>query len=80
MLCGVTLGWSTLLFVYLPAIYFAAAVGIWLFYVQHQFEDTYWQSNEAWSYADAALKGSSYLKLPSVLQFVESNQNAECAI
>ena len=51
----------------------AGAAGVWLFYVQHQFEDTYWQSNEAWSYADAALKGSSYLNLPRVLQFFTGN-------
>jgi omega-6 fatty acid desaturase (delta-12 desaturase) len=44
-----------------------------LFYVQHQFEDTYWQSNEGWNYADAALQGSSYLKLPKVLQFFTGN-------
>ena len=47
--------------------------GVWLFYVQHQFEDTYWQSNEGWSYAEAALRGSSYLKLPKVLQFFTGN-------
>ena len=46
---------------------------MWLFYVQHQFEDTYWQSGESWSYADAALRGSSYLKLPRVLQFFTGN-------
>src|SRR5205823_19242 len=49
------------------------AVGIWLFYVQHQFEDAYWQSGENWSYDDAALSGSSYLKLPKVLQFFTGN-------
>jgi omega-6 fatty acid desaturase (delta-12 desaturase) len=42
---------------------------VWLFYVQHQFEDTYWEATGDWSYADAALRGSSYLKLPKVLQF-----------
>jgi omega-6 fatty acid desaturase (delta-12 desaturase) len=47
----------------------AGSAGIWLFYVQHQFEDTYWQSSGEWSYADAALRGSSHLKLPRVLQF-----------
>ena len=46
---------------------------MWLFYVQHQFEDTYWQSSDGWSYADAALRGSSYLKLPKVLQFFTGN-------
>ena len=51
----------------------AGAAGVWLFYVQHQFEDTYWQSTGDWSYAEAALRGSSYLKLPRVLQFFSGN-------
>jgi acyl-lipid omega-6 desaturase (Delta-12 desaturase) len=56
-----------------PIAFVAGSVGVWLFYVQHQFEDTYWQSAEGWSYADAALRGSSYLKLPKVLQFFTGN-------
>jgi omega-6 fatty acid desaturase (delta-12 desaturase) len=67
------LGWREFLLVQAPPALLAGATGIWLFYVQHQFEDTYWQSNEAWSYADAALKGSSHLKLPRVLQFFTGN-------
>jgi len=51
----------------------AGSVGIWLFYVQHQFEDTYWQRRGEWNYADAALRGSSYLKLPPVLRFFTGN-------
>jgi omega-6 fatty acid desaturase (delta-12 desaturase) len=56
----------------LPA-YLAGMAGVWLFYVQHQFEDVYWETGERWSYADAALEGSSYLKLPKVLQFFTGN-------
>ena len=56
-----------------PTVMLAGSAGIWLFYVQHQFEDAYWQSSEDWSYADAALRGSSYLKLPAVLQFFSGN-------
>ncbi|HVS85886.1 MAG TPA: fatty acid desaturase [Gaiellaceae bacterium] len=67
------IGWTGLLLVQAPALLVTGSVGIWLFYVQHQFEDTYWQSGEAWSYADAALKGSSYLKLPKLLQFLTGN-------
>ena len=52
-----------------PLMMFAGTLGVWMFYVQHQFEDVYWESSEAWSYAAAALQGSSYLKLPKVLQF-----------
>jgi len=46
---------------------------VWLFYVQHQFEHTYWQASPDWSYQDAALLGSSYLRLPKVLQFFTGN-------
>ena len=67
------IGWREYLLVQAPTLLLAGAAGIWLFYVQHQFEDTYWQASEDWSYADAALRGSSYLKLPKVLQFFSGN-------
>jgi omega-6 fatty acid desaturase (delta-12 desaturase) len=67
------IGWLDLLVVQGPTIMLAGAVGIWLFYVQHQFEGAYWEATGAWSYADAALRGSSYLKLPKVLQFFSGN-------
>jgi omega-6 fatty acid desaturase (delta-12 desaturase) len=57
----------------LPAAILAGTAGVLLFYVQHQFEDVYWESGETWSYDDAALKGSSYLQLPKVLQFFTGN-------
>jgi omega-6 fatty acid desaturase (delta-12 desaturase) len=67
------IGWADYLLVQLPTVVLAGAAGIWLFYVQHQFEDTYWQSSDDWSYAEAALRGSSYLKLPKILQFFTGN-------
>jgi omega-6 fatty acid desaturase (delta-12 desaturase) len=67
------IGWRAFLIVWAPAALLAGSIGIWLFYVQHQFEDAYWQNRENWSYADAALCGSSYLKLPVVLQFFTGN-------
>ncbi len=67
------IGWRDYLLVQAPTVMLSGSVGVWLFYVQHQFEDTYWQSGEQWSYADAALRGSSYLKLPRVLQFFTGN-------
>ncbi|MBV8953880.1 MAG: fatty acid desaturase [Solirubrobacterales bacterium] len=67
------MGWKHFLVVWAPAALLAGSVGIWLFYVQHQFEDAYWQSGQDWSYADAALQGSSYLKLPKLLQFFTGN-------
>jgi omega-6 fatty acid desaturase (delta-12 desaturase) len=67
------IGWRAYLLVCGPAALLAGSIGIWLFYVQHQFEDAYWESGESWSYADAALRGSSYLKLPQPLQFCTGN-------
>lgn len=67
------IGWRDFLIVWAPSALLAGSVGIWLFYVQHQFEDAYWQSGDEWNYADAALRGSSHLKLPRVLQFFTGN-------
>jgi acyl-lipid omega-6 desaturase (Delta-12 desaturase) len=67
------IGWRDYLLLQAPTVLLAGAAGIWLFYVQHQFEDAYWESGEGWSYADAALRGSSYLKLPKLLQFFSGN-------
>jgi omega-6 fatty acid desaturase (delta-12 desaturase) len=69
----VLLGWEAVLLVQLPAALLAGAAGVWLFYVQHQFEDVYWERNGEWSYQDSALRGSSYLKLPKLLQFFTGN-------
>ena len=51
----------------------AGSIGVWLFYVQHQFEDVYWERGEGWDYAAAALQGSSFYKLPKVLQWFSGN-------
>ena len=67
------IGWRDFVIVWAPAALLAGSVGIWLFYVQHQFEDAYWQNGVNWSYADAAMRGSSYLKLPKLLQFFTGN-------
>jgi len=67
------IGWRDFVIVWAPAALLAGSVGIWLFYVQHQFEDAYWQNGADWSYADAAMRGSSYLKLPKLLQFFTGN-------
>jgi omega-6 fatty acid desaturase (delta-12 desaturase) len=67
------IGWQAFLLVEVPLVVIAGAAGLWLFYVQHQFEDVYWKRNEEWSYADAALRGSSYLRLPKILQFFSGN-------
>ena len=68
LLC-VAIGWRDYLLVCGPPALLAGSIGIWLFYVQHQFEDAYWESGEDWNYRDAALRGSSYLKLSAPLRF-----------
>jgi omega-6 fatty acid desaturase (delta-12 desaturase) len=67
------IGWQAFLLVEVPFVFLAGGAGIWLFYVQHQFEHTYWDRAPAWSYEASALKGSSYLKLPKILQFFTGN-------
>jgi omega-6 fatty acid desaturase (delta-12 desaturase) len=71
-LCAL-MGWKEFLLVQSPMIFLAGGAGVWLFYVQHQFEDVYWENTDSWSYAEAALQGSSYLKLPKLLQFFTGN-------
>jgi acyl-lipid omega-6 desaturase (Delta-12 desaturase) len=66
-------GIPTFLLVQIVPAYLAGMAGVWLFYVQHQFEDVYWEHSDRWDYTDAALEGSSYLKLPRVLQFFTGN-------
>jgi len=72
LLCWL-MGWREFLLIQGPTALLAGSTGVWLFYVQHQFEDTYWQSTGDWSYGEAALRGSSYLKLPKLLQFFTGN-------
>lgn len=67
------IGLEALVLVYLPVFYLAAVGGIWLFYVQHQFEETYWEEHAAWDYETAALYGSSYYRLPWVLEWISGS-------
>lgn len=71
-LCWV-FGWKTYLLLQLGAVTVAACAGVWLFYVQHQFDDVYWEKGEEWDYEKAALEGSSYYQLPRVLQWFSGN-------
>ncbi len=66
-------GFWTYLLLQLVAWMVAGASGIWLFYVQHQFEDAYWERDDRWDYTAAALQGSSYYKLPRLLQWLSGN-------
>src|SRR3954464_13467997 len=67
------IGFEALFAIQFPCIMLAGSAGVFLFYVQHQFEGVYFQTAEKWTYADAALKGASHLKLPKVLQFFTGN-------
>ena len=66
-------GVPVLVFVYLPMVLLAASAGMWLFYVQHQFEDTSWNSETDWTVQDAAFHGSSHYDLPPVLRWITAN-------
>ncbi len=70
---GLTIGFKNLFLIWLPVQTISGAIGVWLFYVQHQYENTYWQRGDEWDYGTAALMGSSYYKLPRVLQWFSGN-------
>ena len=67
------MGVGAVIAVFLPVIIIAAGVGGWLFYVQHQFEDAYWRRTEDWDFQTSALSGSSYYKMPPILQWFTGN-------
>ena len=64
---------QTVLILWLPVALIASSAGTWLFYVQHQFEDTYWEHKPEWDYTLAAMAGSSYYELPKILQWFTGN-------
>ncbi|HET7059311.1 MAG TPA: fatty acid desaturase, partial [Nitrospiraceae bacterium] len=67
------IGADLFLLVQLPITLLAASIGVWLFYVQHQFEDTFWAHDEGWDFCEAGLHGSSHYDLPSVLRWFTAN-------
>ena len=68
-----TIGWQSVLLVHLPVFLLAGAAGVWLFYVQHQFEGAYWTGSEGWSVERSAVEGSSYYDLPAILHWFSGN-------
>jgi acyl-lipid omega-6 desaturase (Delta-12 desaturase) len=66
-------GLGPFLLMQLPITVLAGSIGVWLFYVQHQFEHTYWSPDKVWSFHEAALHGSSYYHLPGVLRWFTAN-------
>ena len=67
------IGFKAYVLIQLPVIWISAAMGVWLFYVQHQFEDVYWERAREWEFVKAGLEGSSFYKLPKVLQWFSGN-------
>jgi len=70
---SMTIGIKSYLLIQLPVMMITGTVGLWLFYVQHQFEGVYWKRREHWGFAEAALHGSSFYKLPRILQWFSGN-------
>jgi len=70
---AMVIGIQSVLLVYLPVAYLAAGAGVYLFFVQHQFDSAYWERHADWDYASAAVMGCSHLRLPKVLQWFTGN-------
>lgn len=70
VLMVLTVGGRAFILAYLPVILLAASAGMWLFYVQHQFEQAYWATGPDWDFHEAALRGSSFYDLPAVLHWL----------
>jgi omega-6 fatty acid desaturase (delta-12 desaturase) len=73
ILFGLTVGFKAFILVQLPILALGTSAGVWLFYIQHQFEGVYWERSDRWDFLQAALEGSSYYKLPKVLQWFTGN-------
>lgn len=73
LLLGFTIGWKELVLVELPVAMLGTAVGVWMFYVQHQFEGVYWRRAGEWNYLESAMMGASYYRLPRLLQWFTGN-------
>jgi acyl-lipid omega-6 desaturase (Delta-12 desaturase) len=66
-------GWQAFLLIQLPIMFIACSAGVWLFYVQHNFDGTYWERHEKWEFFKAGLNGSSFYKLPGILNWFTGN-------
>jgi acyl-lipid omega-6 desaturase (Delta-12 desaturase) len=72
-LMSLLIGLKAFLLIQLPIILIGHSMGLWLFYIQHQFDDVSWERDNKWDYKISAIKGSSFLKLPAVLQWFTGN-------
>jgi len=69
----IEIGWAAFLMIELPILLFACGAGVWLFYVQHNFDPTYWERHAEWEFFNAGMDGSSFYKLPKLLQWFTGN-------
>jgi omega-6 fatty acid desaturase (delta-12 desaturase) len=69
----ILVGWKSYILIQIPILFVASTIGVWLFYVQHNFEGTYWERHDRWDFFKAGLFGSSYYQLPAVLQWFSGN-------
>ncbi len=68
-----TFGWKAYVITQLLVLFFGTSVGVWMFYIQHNFEGVYWERHPQWDYFKAGMQGSSFYKLPAVLQWFTGN-------
>ena len=73
LLISALIGFKAYVLIQLPILVIGTSFGVWLFYIQHQFDGVYWERHERWNFVDAALRGSSYYKLPRILQWFSGN-------
>jgi omega-6 fatty acid desaturase (delta-12 desaturase) len=73
LIASLTIGFKAYALIQFPVIFFAGVIGVWLFYIQHQFEGVYWSRHDQWDPIKASLYGSSYYKLPKVIQWFTGN-------
>jgi omega-6 fatty acid desaturase (delta-12 desaturase) len=66
-------GWQAFLLVQIPVMFIACSAGVWLFYVQHNFDGTYWERHDKWEFVKAGINGSSFYRLPGILQWFTGN-------
>ncbi|OGC09738.1 fatty acid desaturase [candidate division KSB1 bacterium RBG_16_48_16] len=73
VIMSLTIGFKAYILIQIPVLMIAGSAGIWLFYVQHQFEGVYWERSDQWDFVAASIHGSSFYKLPKVLQWFSGN-------
>jgi omega-6 fatty acid desaturase (delta-12 desaturase) len=73
VVASLTIGFKAHALIQFPVIFMAGVIGVWLFYIQHQFEGVCWKRHDEWNLITASLHGSSYYKLPKVLQWFTGN-------